>query len=408
VIVPSIDLMDGKAVQLQQGRTKVLEREDVRELAERFGRAGTVAVVDLDAAMGRGENRELIRELCRLAPCRVGGGLRDAEAALAMLRAGAEEVVIGTAATEAVLKRLPRNRTVVALDAKGGSVATNGWTVTTDETPLARAARLSGLCGGFLYTNVDKEGMLGGSDRATARALRASVPGTLTLAGGISTAAEIAELDREGIDAQVGMALYTGALDLAEAFLAVLDFEKMDGLIPTVACDAADGRPRMLAYSSRESLTAALREGEGIYWSRSRGALWRKGESSGHVQRLARVDVDCDRDALLFFVGQTGPTCHTGSDRCFRGGHFVWESLVRRIDDRLGSGDEGSYTARVAGDEPLLNAKILEEAREVTEAATRDEIAWECADLLYFMSIKLRSHGLELRDVFAQLASRAS
>jgi phosphoribosyl-ATP pyrophosphohydrolase len=408
VIVPSIDLMDGKAVQLQQGRTKVLEREDVRELAEQFGRVGTVAIVDLDAAMGKGENRELVRELCRIAPCRVGGGLRDAEAALGMLRGGAEEVVIGTAATEAVLKRLPRSRTVVALDAKGGTVATNGWTVSTAETPLERAQRLGDLCGGFLYTNVDREGMLGGSDRETARRLRAIAQGTLTLAGGITTADEIAALDREGIDAQVGMALYTGALDLIDAFLAVLDFEKVDGMLPTIVCDAGDGRPRMLAYSTRESLALALREGKGIYWSRSRNALWRKGESSGNVQHLVRVDVDCDRDALVFTVDQTGATCHTGSERCFRESRFDWTSLVRRIDDRLSSRDEGSYTARVAGEPALLNAKIMEEAREVTEAATRDEIAWECADLLYFMSIKLRANGVDLNDVFAELASRAS
>jgi phosphoribosyl-ATP pyrophosphohydrolase len=408
MIVPSIDLMNGKAVQLEQGARTVIERDDVLDLAERFGRVGTVAVVDLDAALERGDNRALIRALCRIAPCRVGGGLRDAQRALDALRDGAEEVVIGTAATGEVLGKLPRDRTFVALDARGGRVTTNGWRTNGDESPLERARRLEDACSGFLYTNVDLEGMLGGFDAGTARALRAATRNRLAVAGGISTVDEVVALDRAGIDAQVGMALYTGALDEVEAFVASIDFERMGGLVPTIVCDAGDGRPRMLAYSTPGSLRRALREGAGIYWSRSRASIWRKGDTSGHAQALVRASVDCDRDAIVFTVRQTGPTCHSGRERCFDGAGYDWNRLIGRIDERLATDSRSSYTVSLARDPVLLDGKIIEEAQEVIEAQTPAELAWECADLLYFMSVKLRSRGLGTADVFAQLAARAT
>jgi phosphoribosyl-ATP pyrophosphohydrolase len=204
------------------------------------------------------------------------------------------------------------------------------------------------------------------------------------------------------------MALYTGALDEVEAILACVDFERMNGLVPTVVCDAADGRPRMLAYSTPESLKCALRERAGVYWSRSRRAIWRKGEGSGNAQRLVRVDVDCDRDALIFSVTQSGPTCHSGAERCFGPAPFSWETLARRVEARIADAPSHSYTARLAEDQALLDEKILEEALEVTTARTSDDLAWECADLLYHLTVKMRANGLELRDVFAQLAARAT
>jgi phosphoribosyl-ATP pyrophosphohydrolase len=182
----------------------------------------------------------------------------------------------------------------------------------------------------------------------------------------------------------------------------------MEGIVPTVVCDVTDGRVRMLAYSTPESLRCALTEGAGVYWSRSRQTLWRKGAGSGNSQRLVRASVDCDRDALIFHVAQNGPTCHTGRDRCFDGPNFAWETLIARIDDRLRTCQGASYTARLARDSALLDAKILEEAEEVTTAPDGGSLAWECADLLYFMSVRLRSKGLGLCDVFAQLAARAT
>jgi phosphoribosyl-AMP cyclohydrolase / phosphoribosyl-ATP pyrophosphohydrolase len=407
VIVASIDLRGGRAVQLQRGERQVLARDDVEELAANFGRLGEIAVIDLDAAFGEGDNAELILRLCRLARCRVGGGIRDVERAKRYLRGGAASVIVGTAATPELLSKLPRERVVVALDERAGRVAVEGWRAATDESALERASRLQPYCGGFLYTDIEREGMLGGVDLDAAAFLRDRLEGTLTFAGGINSVEEIAALDRFGVDAQVGMALYTGKLDPVDALRAVIDFERGGGLVPTVVCDAADGTVRMLAYSSRESLGVALHEGVGAYWSRRRNEIWRKGQTSGAVQRLVRVELDCDRDALTFYVEQSGATCHTGAQRCFGPPAFSWNTLLRRIEQRASSGNERSYTRKLLADRSLLRAKLLEEAEEVSQAQTHDEVAWECADLLYFLSVRMQQAGVRIDDVMAQLASRA-
>jgi phosphoribosyl-ATP pyrophosphohydrolase len=187
----------------------------------------------------------------------------------------------------------------------------------------------------------------------------------------------------------------------------MIDFEKGGGLVPTVVCDAFDGQPRMLAYSSRESFELAIRERAGVYWSRSRGRLWRKGEESGATQRLIRVGSDCDRDTLLFYVEQTGPTCHLGTDRCFDKRPFTWETLAARVAGRAAAPSGSSYTSKLLAEPALLREKIVEEAVEVTEARSTADVAWECADLLYFMTVKMHDAGVSIADVMSQLAERA-
>jgi len=172
-------------------------------------------------------------------------------------------------------------------------------------------------------------------------------------------------------------------------------------------CDAADRGVRMLAYSNAASLGIALREGIGAYWSRRRNAIWRKGETSGATQRLVRMEIDCDRDALTFYVEQTGASCHTGAERCFGAAPFSWSRLLARIEGRARNGDARSYTRKLLADPSLLRAKLLEESAEVADARTHDEVAWECADLLYFLSVRMQSAGVHIDDVMAQLAARA-
>jgi len=317
MIIPSIDLMDGRAVQLVQGRKKVLDAGDPRPIAERFALAGEIAVVDLDAALGRGSNTEVMRELVRIAPCRVGGGIRNAEDALRWLDWGAREVVLGTAAVPEVLEKLPPRRVMAALDAWEGEVVVEGWQKKTGRGVLERMAELKGLAGGFLITFVEKEGCLKGTDHQMAQALVEAAGGArVVIAGGISTLEEVAGLDRMGADAQVGMAIYSGQMELADAIAAPLSSDRPDGLWATVVVDM-HGTALGLAYSNSESLRQAVRTGRGVYHSRSRG-LWVKGETSGNTQELLRVDLDCDRDALRFTVRQEGGGfCHRGSWSCW-------------------------------------------------------------------------------------------
>lgn len=409
MLIPSIDILNGRAVQLVGGdpSSVKIDAGDPLAVAERFAVLGEIAVIDLDAALSRGTNAPVIREIARRFPVRVGGGIRSADAARAWLDAGAHRVILGTAATPEVLSQLPRERTIAALDARHDKVVVEGWQCATDASILERIAALRAHAGGFLVTFVEREGRMEGTDLDRARAIvHAAGDARVTIAGGITTADEIAALDRLGADAQVGMAIYSGALDPADAFAAVLRHDPRDGLWPTVVCDEA-GTTLGLVYSSPDSLRAAVAERRGVYFSRSRNALWRKGESSGDTQELLRIDADCDRDALRFTVRQRGRGfCHTGTRTCFgdaRGLH----ALARRLAAPPESRDPASYTSRLLRDPPLLAAKLREEAAELADARTPDEITHEAADVLYFTLARLAAAGVTLEAVERELDRRA-
>jgi len=406
VIVPCIDLMNGATVQLVGGREKALDAGDPFPLAEKFRRVGDIAVVDLDAAIGQGSNAELMRRLVELAPCRVGGGIRDAETARRWLDAGASKVVLGTAATPEVLRQLPRERVVVALDADRDEVVVEGWRTRTGRTVLERLRELRGLVDNFLVTFVEIEGQMKGVDLDRVRALReAAGDARLTIAGGVASAAEIAALDGLGADAQVGMAIYTGRLGLAEAYAAPLRSDRADGLWPTVIVDE-HGVALGLAYSDLESLRTAIETGRGAYHSRSRG-LWIKGATSGDGQDLLRVDADCDRDALRFTVRQHGVGfCHLGTRTCW-GDERGLPRLARRLAARRLDAPAGSYTKRLFDDPALLRAKLAEEAGELADADGRERVVGETADLLYFALTALARGEATLAEVEAELDRRS-
>jgi phosphoribosyl-AMP cyclohydrolase / phosphoribosyl-ATP pyrophosphohydrolase len=406
MIVPSIDLMQGRAAQLRGGRDFVLDGGDPVARLEEFAVAGEVAVVDLDAALGKGSNTILIRDMVRRAPCRVGGGIRDLDAARAWLDAGAAKIMIGTAATPDFCAALPRERVIAAVDAERGQVVVEGWRTATGASVLERIRALAPVVGGFLFTQVDKEGALGGFDfQAVAAAVGAAGEARLTAAGGITTATEIAELDRIGADAQVGMALYTGLLPLGEAVAAPLTKPLQGSVWPTVVCDEW-GHALGLVWSTRESLARAIAERRGIYWSRSRRALWEKGATSGNTQELVRVDLDCDRDALRFTVRQRGAGfCHLERPSCWQSG-FNLADLARTITERAARPEPGSGTAKLLADPALLAAKLREEADELGRASDRPEAVRETADVLYLALVTLVRSGGTLAEVVAELSRR--
>lgn len=409
MLVPSIDLMNTHAVQLVGGDPERLEFDagDPRPLAIRFGRVGEVAVIDLDAALGRGSNADTIADLLPLARCRVGGGIRDLDTARRWLDAGAAKIILGTAATPDLLSKLPRDRLIAAVDARHDKVVIHGWTQGEGSSILDKIAELRAYVGGFLVTFVELEGRLGGTDLARAKAVvQAAGEARVTIAGGVTTAEEIAALDALGADAQVGMALYSGRLPLADAFAAPLVTDRPDGLWPTVVVDES-GQALGLAYSSAQSLAYAIKQGVGAYYSRSRGGLWIKGATSGDTQDLLRIDQDCDRDTLRFTVCQRGTGfCHTGTRSCWgpvQGLHALARTLALPKDQR----DPASYTTRLLNDSALLAAKLREEADELTRAQSRDEVIHEAADLLYFTLVRLASEGIDLSEIERHLDLRS-
>src|SRR5947208_10974424 len=414
MIVPSIDLMQGRAVQLRGGRDFVLDGGDPLARLEEFAVAGEVAVVDLDAALGKGggSNAALIREMVRRAPCRVGGGIRDLDTARAWLDAGAAKIMIGTAASPDFCAALPRERVIAAVDAERGHVVVEGWRTATGTPVLERIGALAPVAGGFLFTQVENEGVMSGFDfAAVAAAVQAAGAARLTAAGGITTATEIAELDRIGADAQVGMALYTGRLPLGEAVAAPLakpvDYRGAGGgdVWPTVVCDEW-GHALGLVWSTRESLARAIAERRGIYWSRSRRTVWEKGATSGNTQELVRVDLDCDRDALRFTVRQHGAGfCHLDRPACWPS-RFDLDDLARTISERAARPEPGSGTAKLLADPGLLAAKLVEEAEELGRAEAGADVVRETADVLYLALVALVRGGGTLAEVVAELSRR--
>ena len=406
MLIPSIDLMGGKAVQLRQGKEKVLEREDVEELAKEFGKYGEIAVIDLDAAMGKGDNEDVIRKICKIAKCRVGGGIRTREKAKKMLALGAKKIIIGTAANEEFLSKLPKDKVLLAIDAKNGKISQKGWTEEIDKTPSDFVKQFDNLCSGYLYTIVENEGMMQGTKIDEFKKIRELTKHELVAAGGISSVEEIVELEKMNVSSQLGMSIYTGAVSLKDAFIANLDFEKQKGLIPTIVQDVDTKQVLMLAYSNRESLEKTFDTGLATYFSRSRNELWTKGLTSGNTQNFVTARFDCDKDAILFYVKQSGNACHLDRYSCFEEKEFCINELFELLLDRKKKLPENSFTTKLFKDEFYLKRKIMEEAFESVNFEQGDGLEWEASDLTYFMLTFMAMHGVEPKDIISNLASR--
>lgn len=226
MLIPSIDLMGDRVVQLIQGEKKALEFDNFDEWVARFASFPLVQLIDLDAAMGRAPNAELIRFFVTKLPCQVGGGIRSFEAARAALDLGAKRVIIGSTLiqngainvsfAQGLAKQIGPEKLVFAVDARGGKIAIRGWKEVTTITPLEVVQALDQYCSAFLYTHIDTEGLMKGLPLEPVRELRAATSRQLIAAGGITTHEEIETLQNMGADAVVGMALYLGRLSLPD------------------------------------------------------------------------------------------------------------------------------------------------------------------------------------------------
>jgi phosphoribosylformimino-5-aminoimidazole carboxamide ribotide isomerase len=226
VIIPCIDLMDGKVVQLIQGREKALEGKSPDEMLQLFAGFPQIQVIDLDAALGRGSNAPILEHLATRASIRAGGGVRTAERARELIRLGAYRVIVGTSAfnadgpnrpfLEALSEAIAPDRITIALDSKGGHVVVKGWQESTRFTAVELIGQLEQYCRSFLCTYVDKEGMMQGTDLGWFRQLRDSTAHEITAAGGITTLEDAEALTAMNIHCAIGMSIYTGRLNLED------------------------------------------------------------------------------------------------------------------------------------------------------------------------------------------------
>jgi phosphoribosyl-ATP pyrophosphohydrolase/phosphoribosyl-AMP cyclohydrolase len=442
MVIASIDVRNGKVVQLRQGAELVLERDNSAELAAEFDKYGEVALIDLDAAMGKGTNLEMLKPLLRRVECRVGGGIRMPEQARELISLGAVKIITGSGAfrdpakkgagaaggefgvnaafLDAMAKKIGRERMIVAVDARRGAdgsygIVVDGWKTATGLDLIEAAKAVEPYAAELLFTCVDREGTMGGIDLEIVKRLRESVSCAVTVAGGVSTMEEIGAIADLGCDVQLGMALYTGKIPLADAFIRSLNWKKITGtgcsaeardaaLIPVIA-QSADGQVLMTGFADREALAETFKRQCLCFHSRSRNRLWMKGETSGNTLRLKRLRADCDRDAILAVVEPAGPVCHTGAWSCFgQNRRYTPEFLQSVIDERFKNPRPGSYTATL--DDELVREKVLEEAEELCAAGDRGEIIWEAADLLYFTTALITRAGVTVQEVLDELDRR--
>jgi phosphoribosylformimino-5-aminoimidazole carboxamide ribotide isomerase len=222
MLIPSIDLQGGKIVQLVQGERLAIETDDVDAWIERFRAYPKVQLIDLDAAKGAGFNEGLVAKICAALPCRVGGGIRTVDRAEAVLSLGATGVIVGSSLfreggvdvgfARELADRIGPDRLIAAVDSRGGRVVIHGWRTQLDVSPVDAVRELEPFVNEFLYTHVDREGLMMGTDMDAIAAVRQATSKAVTAAGGITTRDEIEQLDAMGVDAVVGMAIYTGRL----------------------------------------------------------------------------------------------------------------------------------------------------------------------------------------------------
>ncbi|MCL2276517.1 MAG: phosphoribosyl-ATP diphosphatase [Treponema sp.] len=445
MVIASIDIQNGKVVQLKQGEELMLQRDNALELALDFDRFGEVAVIDLDAAMGKGSNIEMIKPLLRKAECRVGGGIRTAKQAKELISLGARKIIIGSAAfrnpekkgtsaefginipfLEEISKKIRRERLIIAVDARANSngineIVVDGWKTSTGLVLAQAAKEAEKYAGELLFTCVEREGTMTGINLEAVRELREAVSCQITAAGGVSTLDEIKTIASLGCDVQLGMALYTGKIKLDDAFISSLNWKKgqsrgdvssslsqnppRDAALLPLIVQSPDGQVLMTGFTDEEALAETFRRGNVCFFSRTRNKLWMKGENSGNILKLIRLRADCDRDALLAIAEPAGPVCHTGAWSCFGvNREYSLDYLHSVITERFKNPAPGSYTASL--DDDLVREKILEEARELCEAKSRDEIIWEAADLLYFTTALASRAGVKTREIFDELDRR--
>src|SRR5262245_22084216 len=220
MLIPSIDLQDGAVVQLVQGERLAVRDDDVFRWVRRFGRFPKVQGVGVHGAMAKGDNLDLVRRIAGEIACRVGGGIRGIERAQEVLAAGAKQIIVGSSLfragrpdlvfAQSLVDAVGRDRVIAAVDSRGGHVVVHGWKTALPLTAVDAVRALEPYCDEFLYTHVDTEGLMSGTDFAAIETVRRATTRRVTAAGGITTQEEIDRLHGLGVDAVVGMAIYTG------------------------------------------------------------------------------------------------------------------------------------------------------------------------------------------------------
>jgi len=344
----------------------------------------------------------LLKKVCSVAECYLIMNSPNFETIKSVLQMGVKKVIIPEKEVKNIGQKISKKIIIARITLQKMSLLNNNLKNLTEELEEI-INRVNPYCSELLIDyddeiNTDKSILLG-----ILNIISSFNQNSITFLDPNSTITK--ELEMKGINPLISAQNILEEKEMITIFKSVLDFQKQEGLIPTIVQDEHN-QILMLAFSSQDSLTQALVQKRGIYYSRSRKSIWVKGETSGNYQTLYQARYDCDRDALLFIVRQSGDACHLPRYSCFGNKEFRLSDLYDIIQDRILNPVANSYTSKISKDEQLVIEKIREESNEVINYTDDKNLAWEIADLVYFILVLMAKKGIKLQDILNELWSR--
>ncbi|MHA1479525.1 MAG: phosphoribosyl-ATP diphosphatase [Promethearchaeota archaeon] len=363
--------------------------------AKRINYFGSVVVSNI-------ESQSLLKGICGVADCDLMMNSPKLETIQAVLRKGVKRLIIAEKEVEDISQKVSKNIIIARITLRKTLILNNNLNdLRTELKELIN--RVIPYCSEFFIDydddlNIDESTVLAVIDYISNFT---NYP--LTFLDTNNQFTEI--LEKKGVNPFICSSEMFKEREMLKIFTTSLDFQKLESLIPTIVQDEHN-QILMLAYSSQDSLTQALIQKKGIYYSRSRKSIWIKGETSGNYQMLNKVRFDCDQDALLFNVRQKGVSCHLQRYSCFSNKEFELSDLYEIIQDRILNPVSNSYTSKISKDERLIIEKIREESNEVINYTNDENLSWEIADLFYFVMVLMAKKGIKLQDILNELWSR--
>ena len=388
------ELNISKIKSLYENQLKI-DENFILNYAKRINYFGSVVVSNI-------ESHNLLKGICDVAECDLMMNSPKLETIRAVLRKGVKRVIIPEKEIEDIGQKVSKNIIIVKITLRKTLLLNSNLNNLKAELKEI-INRVVPYCSELLI-DYDKDLII---DESTVLAVIDYISDftnyPLTFLDAQNKFTEI--LEKKGINPFVCSSEMFEENEMLKIFKSVLDFQNIESLIPTIVQDEHN-QVLILAFSSQDSLTQALIQKKGIYYSRSRKSIWIKGETSGNYQILNKVRYDCDQDALIFNVRQEGVACHLQRYSCFGNKEFALSDLYEIIQDRILNPVNDSYTSKISKDERLIIEKIKEESNEVINYTDDQNLSWEIADLFYFVMVLMAKKGIKLQDILNELWSR--
>ncbi len=347
-------------------------------------------------------SNKLLKEICSVAECYLMMSSPKFETIKSVIQMGVKKVIIPEKEVKNIGQKISKNIIIARITLQKISLLNNNL-INLEEDLKEIFNRVNPYCSEFLIDYDDELNI----DQSTILEIIKIVSNfnqnSLTFL--VPNSKITSEIERNGVNSLISSREMFEEKEMTRIFKSVINFQKHEGLVPTIVQDEHN-QILMLAFSSQDSLTQALVQKKGIYYSRSRKSIWIKGETSGNYQSLCQARYDCDQDTLLFIVHQSGVACHLQRYSCFGNKKFKISDLYEIVQDRILNPVANSYTSKISKDERLIIEKIKEESNELINYTNDENLVWEIADLLYFIMVLMAKKEIKLQDILNELWSR--